>query len=69
MTTTEKEIAKLTFQRTVHFNRLKEIYEYGTSSTTDPFYKENLLSRAEFLQEIYAEFQSIHNDIISLICQ
>lgn len=67
MATSEKEIAKLTFQRTVHFNRLKEIYEYGTNSTTDSFYKENLLSRAEFLQEIYADFQSIHNDIISLI--
>lgn len=65
--TDKDKINKWSLKRKVPLSRLEEIYVYANNNTADQFYKENFLARVEFVDNFYEEFQTFHNEIISLI--
>nr|CAI5861652.1 unnamed protein product [Callosobruchus analis] len=65
----QEKLAKLEFKRHLQLNILRETFKIGkqTASAHDPTLNFEFLSRVEEVTQVYNEFCSIHNEVVSLI--
>lgn len=61
------KLTKANVKRTTAFKRLQETHESGLRATTDESLKSIFLARTESINNVYSEFQTAHNTVISLI--
>lgn len=61
------KLTKANLKRTTAYKRLQETYEAGIKASSDESLKSTFLARADTIDNIYNEFQSAHNTVISLI--